>query len=353
MFNRILDKIKDYDIDGYLIKEQNNVKWLCNRNNYCLPAIIIITQSDVYIVTKSRNINAFKKIYSEYNVIFGDMKTIEKICSDLEIKRLGFESNHVSFDEYNNYKELMYKLKMIPLPDFIEDLRMIKTKEEIEKLQSATSLSDNCYNEFLNHLKVGITEIEAKNIFRSIFFKNGAEDLSFDILLSSGSNCFLPHSASTDKVIEKGDLILMDFGIVLNGYCSDTTRTVVMGNADEKQSQMYELVLKAQLNALNNIKAGISLRQADAFARDIISKEIHTGCYDYGLGHGIGVTVHEKPRIHPSSEGLLKANTVVSVEPGIYIEGWGGIRIEDLLVIGENNPGKNLTKCTKEFIEIK
>lgn len=213
MFNRVINKIKDSNIDGYLIKEESNVRWLCNRNNYCLPAIILITESDVYIVTKSRNINAFKKIYSEYNVIFGDIKTIAKICSELKIERLGFESNHVSVDEYNNIKELMPFIKMIPLPDFIEDLRMIKTPEEIEKLKRATSLSDKCYIEFLNYLKVGITEIEAKNIFRTIFFKNRAEDLSFDILLSSGSNCFLPHSSSTNKVIEKGDLVLMDFGI--------------------------------------------------------------------------------------------------------------------------------------------
>ncbi|HZK55123.1 MAG TPA: Xaa-Pro peptidase family protein [Desulfosporosinus sp.] len=353
MYQRVIEKVKENHIDAYLIQDDMNKNWLCNIDNYSLPGIILVTTEDVYLVTPSRNIEAFRKMYSDYHVLSGDINTIFNICKEKGISTIGFESNLMSVDQLKQIEKANPNLTMRDMPDFIEDLRMIKTPEEIELIQEAVALSDNAYLKFLDCLKIGMTEREAKTKFYDIIMQMGADRLSFDTLLSSGKRCFLPHSASTDKVIEKGDLVLMDFGIVLNGYCSDTTRTVVMGEADGRQKEMYNLVLVAQENALKNIKAGITARQGDAFARDIITEGIPIGCFDYGLGHGIGMSVHEKPRMHPNNEYLLYENTVMSIEPGIYIEGWGGIRIEDLLVIKKDNPGRNLTKCPKELIIIK
>lgn len=353
MYKRVLKKINDSDIDAYLIQNEANRNWLCNKGNYYFPGVILVTKEELFIFTESRNIEAFKKLYSEFTVILGNLEEVKKTCKDLNIKTLGFESNTVSFSSYIKLKGLMDNLELISLSDFIEDIRMIKTDKEIELLQEAVKVSDKSYLEFLNYLKIGLTEIEAKNIFRNILFKNGADDLSFDILLSSGKDTFIPHSTSTDKKIQFGDLVLMDFGVVLNGYCSDTTRTVVMGDATDKQRELYNLVLRAQENALNSIKEGITLKEADEFARKIIQDNISSGCYDYGLGHGIGRIVHEKPRMHPNDNNIMKANTAVSVEPGIYIKGWGGIRIEDVMVVGKESPGRILTTCTKEFTIIK
>jgi len=353
MYRRVMKKVSEFNIDAYLVINESNRNWLCSKGNYFLPGILLVTQEEIYLVTPSRNINFFKKTYCEYNVLSGDINTIFEICKEKKINKIGFESNHISKDDYDIIKDKLPKAELISLPDFIENLRMIKTASEIELIQEAVKLSDKGFTEFLNHIKIGMTERHARNIFNDILMGLGADGFSFDTLLSSGIRCFLPHCMPSEKFIENGEFVLIDFGITLNGYCSDTTRTIVMGHADEKQKQIYNLVLSAQENALKKIKAGLTMSEADSFARNIIMSEIDNGCFDYGLGHGIGMAVHEKPRMHPKSiDEIIQENTVVSVEPGIYIEGWGGVRIEDLLVVGKECNGRNLTKCTKELLEI-
>jgi len=351
MYRRILSKIKKSNFQAFLIQKQNNINWICNKDNYYLPAIALVTEKEVYIFTKSRNLDEFKKIYNEHKVIYGGINEVVSLCKTLKISSIAIEANYISYNEFVSISNIFSDFELIPETDFIEDLRMIKTEKEIELIKQAVSLADSAFLEFLNHLKIGLSEIEAKNIFRNILFSKGAQDLSFDILLSSGKRTFLSHSASSNKIIEYGDLVLMDFGIVLNGYCSDTTRTVVMGESNETQEKLYNLVLKAQLNAINSIKQGVTLKEADNFSREIIEKELQEGCYDYGLGHGLGMLVHEKPRMHPNNTELMKCNTVVSVEPGIYIPGFGGVRIEDDILIKKDGIDI-LTKSEKELIEI-
>lgn len=350
MHQRVMDKVRDSDLDALIIHNPTNINWMCHVNQYYISSLLLVTDSKLYIFTKSRNRDAFKEMYPNHEIHFGQIAELKVKCEELKIKRIGLEGNYLSRNECHSLEALFKNFEIVYTNDFVEDLRMIKTPDEIEKLQRAVSLSDGCYIEFLNHLKPGLTEIQAKNIFRHIFFDRGAEDLSFDILISSGERSFLPHSAATDKVIQQGELVLMDFGIVLGGYCSDTTRTIAMGHATDKQHELYSLVLEAQTNAIVHIREGITLSQADAFARSIIESKVAVGCYDYGLGHGIGRTVHEKPRMHPDGQEIMKKGMVVSVEPGIYIKGWGGIRIEDLLVVDEGRQGRNLTKSPKDFV---
>lgn len=352
MHERVMRKIASANIDAYFVKNPDSINWLCGKGNYYLPGCMILTSAIAVLFTNSRNIAAFRKLYPEYEIISGGMQEAVRLCKDNGIHLMGFESSTLSFDDINHLIMSLPICSLVPLPDFIEDIMMVKTPDEIELLANAAKLSDAAYDEFLGQLRGGITERQAKNIFRNIIFSHGADDLAFDLLISSGPRTFLPHSASTDRVMEKGDLVLMDFGITLNGYCSDTSRTLVIGPPDERQKAMYELVRKAQKNAIENITAGMCGQEADALARNMITHELESGCYEYGLGHGIGMTVHEKPRMHPGSSYPLQDRTVVSVEPGIYIEGWGGIRIEDMLVIGRDKPGRVLTKASKEFLVI-
>ncbi len=354
MYERVIAEIARRPLDGFLITNPESVKWICNKTNDFWPAVILVAQSRLHIFTKSRNLEAIREIYPEHSFFPGGLEEVYATCKRLHLERIGIEANYVTMIDLDGLRSVLRGLEIVSVRDCIEDLRAIKTKEEIHLIQEAVLLSDRCYLEFLNHLRSGITEIEAKNIFRQIIFDRGAQDLSFDILISSGSRTFLPHAVSTNKEISHGDLVLMDFGVVLANYRSDTTRTVVMGEADEMQMELYEIVLEAQTNALGLLREGLTMSEADALARNTILAKTDYGCYDSGLGHGIGRQNHDpKPRMRPDDHHhVLKENMVVTVEPGIYRRGWGGIRIEDILVVGKESPGQILTTCPKEFTVI-
>ncbi|MFI3325296.1 MAG: M24 family metallopeptidase [Clostridia bacterium] len=353
MYKRVMQKVQNSDFDAFLILDDANRNFLCNKGNYFLPGAMLITADNVYLATPSRNINYFTKIYSEYTIFAGTMLNLAVTAKELGINKLGFEGSTITKMQYDTMLSIFGDIEYISAYDFIEDIRLIKTDSEIKLIKDATMLSDKAYVEFLNHIKVGMTEMQARAVFDNILMSMGANEFSFPTLLSSGDRAFMPHSVPTEKVIQKGDLVLTDFGIVLNGYCSDTTRTFVMGSADEKQKYMYDLVLKSQIHALDNIQAGMTAHDCDALSRDIITKELEKGCYEYGLGHGLGMQVHEKPRFAPKNEYIMQKNTVMSVEPGIYIEGWGGIRIEDIMVVENKKGGQNLTTAPKmTLIEI-
>lgn len=350
MYRRVIQKIKECNLDAYLIQNEGNRNFICSKENYFFPGIILVTGKEVFLAVSSRNINYIRTLYPEYTVLFGGLAEIAQLCKKEHIKYIGYESATITNAVLNRMEELFKSCVLVKEPQFIEDIRMMKTPQEIAFLKAATEVSDKAYTEFLNHLRVGMTEKQARAKFDDILRVYGADEFSFPTLLSSGARAFMPHSAPTDKIINTGELVLMDYGIVLNGYCSDTSRTVVMGRADDTQKKLYNLVLKAQNHALDNIKAGMTCREADALARDIIVAEMDEGCFDYGLGHGVGMQVHEKPYFYPNSDYILKENTVMSVEPGIYIEGWGGIRIEDIMVVEQKKGGRNLTTAPKDAL---
>lgn len=347
MYRRVMEKIKESGLDAYLIQSEGNRNYLCHKENYFLPGIMLITAEEVFLATPSRNISNFKKMYAEYTVVPGGLKEIAEICKEKSLQAIGYESNLVSKALYNEMVFLLGKSIWKESAGFMEEIRAVKTPVEIELLQEAVKLSDAAYLEFLNYLKVGMTEKEARAVLDYIFMRMGADGVSFPTLLSSGARGFLPHSVPTDKVIEKGDLVLMDFGVVLNGYCSDTSRTVVMGKASEEQKERYQTVLRAQGEAIRQIHAGMTCGEADALARNIVRSAYPKGYFDYGLGHSVGMEVHELPHLRSGSREVLQENVVVTVEPGIYIEGWGGIRIEDMIVVGKQPGGYNLTTAPK------
>jgi len=352
VYKRLQKKLAEFELDAFLVTEATNVNWLCHKGNYFLPANLLITSDKVWLATTSRNFPAFETMYPEYRLIRGSLETLLGIAKELKLRKIGFESHRMAWQQAQKIMKGFPEQVWVRCTDFIEDLRLVKTIDEIELIAEATAMADRAYLEFLNHLKIGMTEKEAKALFVNLLYQQGADHLSFDLLLASGKRCFLPHSQPTDKIIQHGDFVLMDFGIIYNGYCSDTTRTVVMGEATERQEYVYNKVLQSQIHALEHIKAGMTAHDCDALARELLIKDadLKPYCFDYGLGHGLGMTVHEKPRFKPNSNYIMKTSTVMSVEPGIYIPDWGGIRIEDLLVVGPEAPGRNLTHAPKELI---
>ncbi len=223
------------------------------------------------------------------------------------------------------------------------------TKEEIEKLRKAAELGDECFSYICTEIKVGMTEIEIAEKMNKFMLGHGASGLSFDTIVGSGVNSAQIHSTPTSREIEFGDIILLDFGLVLDGYCSDTSRTIFVGEVNDKYKKIYEIVLQAQEKAIREITSGMTCKMADATARDYIKEKGYD--FNHALGHGVGREVHENPIISPKHEDILENGMVFSIEPGIYLENQFGVRIEDTVVL-QNDKVETLSKSPKDFVVV-
>ena len=268
------------------------------------------------------------------------------------VKRLGFEQRHVSYGSYLSYgKEIGEGVALEPTDGLIERLRRIKDEQELEVMRQAVAIADAAFEHILTVLKPGLREREVALELEMFMRKLGASGSSFDIIVASGERSALPHGVASDRVIGADEFVKMDFGALYNGYCSDLTRTVVIGTPTAKHREIYDIVLEAQQAALAGIRAGISGREGDALARDVIAKYGYAEQFGHGTGHAVGMDIHESPRLSKLEQDLLEPGMVVTVEPGIYLPGFGGVRIEDIVVVTESGCDV-LTKSKKDFITL-
>lgn len=240
-------------------------------------------------------------------------------------------------------------ITLISISDTIDQIRKVKDSGEIKLIQQAADIVDKTYEYILTVVKAGMSERKIKALLESKMLELGADGPSFDTIVASGHRGALPHGVASDKIIEKGDMITLDFGAYYKGYCSDITRTFAIGEPDPKLKEIYNIVLSSQLKAINEIKPGMTVKEADALARDYIKSHGYGKEFGHSLGHGIGLDIHEGPLLSKSSTGKLEKNNCVTIEPGIYIDGLGGVRIEDDILITENGCDV-FTKCTKDLI---
>jgi Xaa-Pro aminopeptidase len=255
------------------------------------------------------------------------------------------------FADYQELKENLKVEELVPVANEITAMRRIKTPRELEYIKKAEAIGDRVFTEILDFIRPGMTELEVAAKLEYLLKVNGGQALSFPSIVASGVNSSMPHAVPSHKKIEKGDFLTMDFGCVYEGYCSDMTRTIVIGKASQKQREVYDTVLKAQLAALDFIKAGYKGKEIDKVARDIIYSAGYEGCFGHGLGHSVGLNVHENPRLSMLEEDIIEAGMTETVEPGIYIKGFGGVRIEDLVVVTEDGC-ENFTASEKRLIEL-
>ena len=241
------------------------------------------------------------------------------------------------------------KANLVPLSGVIEKIRLIKTPEEINIIKVACEIADQAFSHILNFIKPGITELEVSNELEFFMRKQGATASSFDTIVASGLRSALPHGVATNKEIENGDFVTLDFGAIYNGYVSDITRTIAVGKPSNQLIEMYETVLESQLLALQHVKPGMTGREADNIARDFLKSKGYGEAFGHSTGHGIGLEIHEGPTLSSRSDTVLEPNMVVTIEPGIYLPGIGGVRIEDDIVITETGNEK-LTHSKKELI---
>ncbi len=264
--------------------------------------------------------------------------SLQNILPARGIRRIGFESHYVLHKTAIALADMARKFSFEPVPvsGLVERLRVIKTAEEIARIRKAVALNEEVFQEVYAGLRPGQTERQVAITIEITMRSKGAEGPSFETIVAGGPNSAHPHTVPSDRPLREGEPIVIDMGTRLEGYCSDMTRTVVLGQPDEKTVELVRLVRKAQCAAMNTIRAGVTAQEADRSARRIIAGQGYGKQFGHGLGHGVGLAVHEPPALNNRSRGKLAAGMVVTVEPGIYLPGWGGIRLENMVVVREN-----------------
>lgn len=342
------EKMKMLDMEAMIVSNPVNITYLTGIK---AEGILLITRKENIFLTDGRYIEEVHNVLTiDDEVIvyeFKDFTTDEYENFFLFCENVGFEEDHVT---YSKYKEYMHKYKINNLQEtekIIEKQRMIKDEEEIEKIQKACEITDNCFEHLKEFIKVGKTEKEIAIEIEKYFRLNGADGLSFEPIVASGANSSKPHAVPTDKKIDLGDVITLDFGCKYKGYCSDMTRTIFVGYIPEAVKEIYDLVLKNQLQTEKELKEGANVK----LLTKMVENDFKLNGYDliHSLGHGVGLDVHEYPYINNKNDFLLKDKMVVTNEPGIYIPGKFGVRIEDTVLITKSGC-INLTKTDKNYI---
>lgn len=300
---------------------------------------VVVTEKNAYLLVDFRYIEAAKNEAKNIEVIlwekdlFGD---IAELLKDYEI--VGIEGDYMTCSVYNKAVQAMQKMTLIPnLDNAISPLRQVKDKEELIKIEKAQEISENSFLELLPLIKEGMTERQIAHLLESIMWEKGSGGISFPTIVLFGENSSKPHGVPNDRKLKKGDFILMDFGATVDGYHADMSRTVAFSYATDRMKEIYSIVQKAQREGICKIHARMSGKQADAVSRDFIENYGYGNQFGHSLGHGVGLAVHEEPRFSPRCEEIIHAGTVMSIEPGIYLPQEFGVRIEDLIVVGEKN----------------
>lgn len=352
-FKRVQEIEKKLNIDAVLISNGNNMRYISGFAGE--TGYLYISATRHAVITDFRYTYQAEAEAEGYEIITigggGYEEAINDILSSEKVTRLGFESKDMLYSKYQELKKKLNVAEFVPINDEITNLRRIKTQKELEYIRQAEAIGDKVFSEMLTFIKPGMTELEIAARIEYLLKLYGGQSTSFPAIVASGVNSSMPHAVPTLKKIENGDFITMDYGCVYEGYCSDMTRTIVVGKASDKQKEIYSLVLEAQLAALEVIKAGLKGKDVDKVARDIIYNAGYEGCFGHGLGHSVGLFIHEDPRFSPSEEAVIEAGMAITVEPGIYVRGFGGVRIEDLVAVTEDGY-ENYTHSDKSLIEL-
>lgn len=348
---KLRNALKKYGVDALLITNSYNIRYMTGFTGS--SGVAFVTQEEALFITDFRYTeqadkqvvpNGFK-VVQHAGII---PKEVAIQAEALGVKSVAFEKDAMVYALYEQYKQAL-KVDFVPVSGVIEKIRLIKTPEEINIIKAACEIADNAFSHILTYIKPGMTELDVSNELEFFMRKQGATSSSFDIIVASGLRSALPHGVATSKVIEKGDFVTLDFGALYNGYISDITRTIAVGQPSDKLVEMYNVVLESQKLAVDKVGPNMTGIEADAIARDYLKAKGYGEAFGHSTGHGIGLEVHEGPGLSFRSETVLEPNMVVTIEPGVYLPGIGGVRIEDDIVITKTG-NEVLTRSPKELI---
>lgn len=347
--------LKDNGNFPYLITDLNNIKYLTGFTGS--NAYLIIDEKESFIISDSRYEEYIKSILPrgvKFHIQEGSASEAIKKCTDIIAKKeLFVESHNITLSLYSELKKALKKIKIISATeDPVSILRSIKDDEEIRLLREACAITDRCFTHLLQYIKPGLSEWDIAVEIDHFYKKNGCTACSFDPIVASGTGSSMPHyKPAEDKKITKGDILLIDMGCLYKGYNSDLTRTIFVDSVDSTLGEIYNIVYDAQKKAVNSVKPGIDTRELDSIARKVITDYGYGDNFGHGLGHGVGIEIHELPAIKKFTSAIIKKNMVITIEPGIYIPGKGGVRIEDTVLVTSGGC-EILTKSSKELIVI-
>lgn len=337
------------NLDALLITNPYNLRYMTGFTG--TSGVAIVSKDDAVFITDFRYMEQAAKQIKEFRIAQHKKTLVEEIAAQVTamgIKTLGFEKEHVTYAQFLLYDKFI-PTELMGVADLIEKIRLIKTPDEVKIIKVACEIVDAAFEHITKFIKPGLTELQVSNELEFFMRQQGATESSFDTIVASGLRSALPHGVATDKIIEKGDFVTLDYGALYNGYVSDTTRTVAVGEPSAQLKEIYNIVLQAQLIGVKEFKPGITGVEADAVVRDYIKEHGYGEAFGHSTGHGIGLEVHEGPGLSHRSNYVLEAGMTVTCEPGIYLPGIGGVRIEDdLLITATGN--EVLTTAPKELI---
>lgn len=346
----VTEKLEKMAIDALLVTDIMNIWYLTNFTGS--SGFLILTAGRSIFVTDFRY-----KTQAEREVIGFELRiekekmsdSVAKFIKELGLKTIGFEAKTLPFDLYRKISERLNGVELKPTTDFIEGLRLVKEEEEVASIRKAIAIAEEAFNAILKILRPGMIEKDIAIALEYEIRKRGSGPIPFDIIIASGERAALPHASSSDKPLEKGDLVIIDWGAQADGYHSDISRTILFRDKDSSEKEkIFKMVLDAQREAIQNVKPGMTFSGLDAVAREFIEDTGYGAYFGHGLGHGIGLSVHEAPHISWQGEGVLEEGMIFTVEPGVYIPGLGGVRIEDMVIVKERG-AEVLTHLPKTY----
>lgn len=348
---KVVSSFKEYGINALLLTKEADIHYVTGiPGDDC---IVLITENKRYIITDFRYIEAVSILKPDFEVVITkEGYELIDFLKEINIEKIGVQDNHITLNMYNELCKVLPEESIVPATGLVETIRLVKDKVEIQLIEKAEKIGDLAFNHILGFLKPGISEKRVALEIEHAMKLNGADGFSFSTICVSGINSSRPHGIPSDKPLEDGDFLTMDFGCIFDGYCSDMTRTVAIGQATEEMVKVYNTVLEAQVYACQNLKAGMHVKEGDALARNIIEDAGYGEYFGHGLGHGVGLEIHEDPFLSFRGSHVLKENMIVTIEPGIYLPGKFGVRIEDLAIITADGIS-NKTHSPKELIVIK
>lgn len=327
-------KLQELRLDALLITHLPNVRYLTGFSG--TSGLCIIGKREAYFVTDFRYQEQSRHEVEAYKIFIAKTTLFDAIKEQKLLRRwnrVGIEGNYLPYAEYQKLRKLFPSVRFFPHADVVENFAMVKEKEEIKFIQKAASISDRVFKTILDLIRPGVRELEISAEISYLHKKYGADGDAFETIVASGPRSALPHGVASEKKIRAGELLTLDFGCVYHGYACDMTRTVAVGKPREKAKEIYQIVFDAQQKAIEAAKGGILAKELDAIARGYIESKGYGKYFGHSLGHGLGLQVHEPPRISSQSSYRLQEGNVITIEPGIYLPGFGGVRIEDDVVL--------------------